>query len=300
MTTPLVSVIIPTYNRSWGLRRALRSVLDQSFLDFEVLVADDCSVDDSAEVARAAGDPRVRYHCQERNVGVARNWGTGLSLSGGKFVCFLMDDDWYEKNFLARRVEALGDNARLICVFGGYRRVDLAGKPLGLHQPSLPVDRELSGAQFLEATVSRSLFIGATMYRADVVKALWGQIEEEGLIVDYALNARLALLPGARARFLPEVDFAVSDHADQMSNARSEDVFRDVSAFLERLLAATPEPAFRRVIRSELASWNLLRAVRARKAGDSKASLHHLLGVLKRCPLSFSAWKQLLRVTTGL
>jgi glycosyltransferase involved in cell wall biosynthesis len=299
MSGLLVSIVIPTYNRSWGLRRALRSVLAQSFDDLEVIVADDCSIDDTPGVIAELRDPRVRYHRQERNVGVSRNWGAGLALSRGTFVCFLMDDDWYEPGFLARRAEALRAAAAITCVFGGFRRVNPDGTEQQPHCPGLPGDRALSEDEFFRAALSRSIFIGSAMYRADIVKSLWPEIEAAGLIVDYALNTRLALLPGARARFLPGIDFAMSCHPEQLSNARRAEVCRAVAAFLEGLLAAPDNPERHRLIRRELASWHLLQGVRARQRGERAAALAHLAASLRRGPTRVAAWKQVVRAITG-
>ena len=72
-TEPAVSVVLPTYNRAPLLGRALRSVLGQSYGDFEVLVIDDGSTDETAGVVATFGDPRVRY------VQLARNTGAGAA-----------------------------------------------------------------------------------------------------------------------------------------------------------------------------------------------------------------------------
>jgi glycosyltransferase involved in cell wall biosynthesis len=73
-----ISVVIPTYNRSWGLIRSIESVLSQSFQDFELIIVDDCSPDDTQEVIQSIKDSRIHYFRQPQNVGVAKNWGTGL------------------------------------------------------------------------------------------------------------------------------------------------------------------------------------------------------------------------------
>src|SRR4051794_22089991 len=70
---PCVSVVIPTYNRSWGLTRALQSVLAQTFQDYEIVVVDDASTDATAAVAATFSDPQIRYYRQPHNVGVASN-----------------------------------------------------------------------------------------------------------------------------------------------------------------------------------------------------------------------------------
>jgi glycosyltransferase involved in cell wall biosynthesis len=88
---PLVSVIIPTYNRGWILKEALDSVLAQDFCDFELIVVDDGSTDDTAEILAGCGPP-VRVLTQpNRGVSAARN--RGLAAARGQLVAFLDSDD---------------------------------------------------------------------------------------------------------------------------------------------------------------------------------------------------------------
>jgi glycosyltransferase involved in cell wall biosynthesis len=91
--SPAVSVIIPAYNYARFLPRAIKSVITQTLRDFEVIVVDDGSTDDTAAVARGyLSDPRVRYIYQEnRGLSAARN--TGISLAKGKYIAFLDADD---------------------------------------------------------------------------------------------------------------------------------------------------------------------------------------------------------------
>jgi glycosyltransferase involved in cell wall biosynthesis len=91
----LVSVVIPAYNRANVLPRAINSVLAQTYKDFEIIVVDDCSKDNTGEVMKQFSDPRIRYIKHERNKGgnAARN--TGIKASEGEFVAFLdSDDEW--------------------------------------------------------------------------------------------------------------------------------------------------------------------------------------------------------------
>jgi glycosyltransferase involved in cell wall biosynthesis len=91
---PTVSIIIPAYNQSEYLAEAIRSALDQSWTDVEVVVVDDGSTDDTADVCRTFTDPRVRYIWQaNRGLSGARN--TGIRESRGSFLSFLDSDDLF-------------------------------------------------------------------------------------------------------------------------------------------------------------------------------------------------------------
>ena len=90
---PDVSVIIPTYDRSEFLRTAIASVLAQTLQDFEIIVVDDASADDTQEVVGNLDDGRIRYIRHEINKGVAATRNTGVLNSKGKYIAFLDDDD---------------------------------------------------------------------------------------------------------------------------------------------------------------------------------------------------------------
>jgi len=98
---PTVSVIIPTYNRAHLLDRAIRSVLDQTYQDFELIVVDDGSSDPTAEVIATFADPRIYYLRHEKNRGAAAARNTGIEASQGDYVAFLDSDcEWLPKKLL--------------------------------------------------------------------------------------------------------------------------------------------------------------------------------------------------------
>ena len=110
MTSPAFTVGIPTYNRSRLLVDAVESALGQDFCDFEVLIVDDASTDDTVQVAEALcrRDPRVRFERNPVNLGQAGNWRRICELASGRWVKFLMDDDLLVQGCL----RAMADAAR--------------------------------------------------------------------------------------------------------------------------------------------------------------------------------------------
>jgi glycosyltransferase involved in cell wall biosynthesis len=107
-----VSVVVPTHNRSGLLALTLRSVLWQRDVDLEVVVVDDGSTDDTAEVVAALGDPRLRrvHHPTPKGVSAARN--RGIAEAGGQWVAFVDDDDLWAPDKLARQLQAARDTGR--------------------------------------------------------------------------------------------------------------------------------------------------------------------------------------------
>lgn len=95
------SVIIPLYNKAPYVAKAIQSVITQSFTDYELLVMDDGSVDESCDVARKAmeGCPHAQLY-QQKNAGVSAARNNAVAFSKGEYLCFLDADDWWEPTFL--------------------------------------------------------------------------------------------------------------------------------------------------------------------------------------------------------
>lgn len=107
MSSELISVVIPTYNRARTLRRAIESVLDQSHSNVELIVVDDASTDDSDAVLATIRDPRLRVIRHERNKGVAGALNTGLRLARGDYIAIQDSDDEWLHDKLVRQMDAL-------------------------------------------------------------------------------------------------------------------------------------------------------------------------------------------------
>ena len=136
MTTgaaPAVTVIVTTYNRPELLRLAVESIQEQTFPDFEVIIVDDCSTDETGDVAvgLAAGDDRIRLVRTEANSGcnVARN--LGVTEARGRYVAFLDDDDLALPNRLELSHSILDENESADFVHCGYGFIDIDGRRLG-------------------------------------------------------------------------------------------------------------------------------------------------------------------------
>ena len=106
MYGPLVSIIMPVYNAEKYLEDSIKSCLNQSFTDFELICIDDCSKDNSLNVLRklAALDSRVIVLQMHENKGSSASRNYGLSQSKGRYICFLDADDMYKMNFLEKQL----------------------------------------------------------------------------------------------------------------------------------------------------------------------------------------------------
>jgi glycosyltransferase involved in cell wall biosynthesis len=93
----MTSIIIPTYNRAQSLNRAIQSVLNQTYKNFELIIVDDGSKDNTEEVVKNFHDNRIKYFRHDVNLGGSSARNTGIKRSTGKYVAFLdSDDEWLE------------------------------------------------------------------------------------------------------------------------------------------------------------------------------------------------------------
>lgn len=123
---PLISVIIPTYNQAKYLEAAIRSVLGQTFQDFEILVVDDGSTDCTSQVVHGVSDFRIQYIRQE-NQGLSAARNTGIAASTGRYLAFLDSDDIFLPTKLEHQLRFLESHPGCDLVAGGFIYIDERG-----------------------------------------------------------------------------------------------------------------------------------------------------------------------------
>ena len=121
---PLVSIILCTYNRAHLVTRAIASVLTQSYRNWELIIIDDGSADDTWQVVMPVvkSDPRITYF-YHTNTGLARSRNIGITLASGEYTTFLDSDDEYRENHLSVRIEAMEKQPLRALLYGGIEYV---------------------------------------------------------------------------------------------------------------------------------------------------------------------------------
>jgi hypothetical protein len=123
----LISVCMRNYNYGHVLARAIQSVLNQTCADFELVIVDDCSTDNSAEVAGAFTDKRLKFHQNAQRIGSVANLNRCLDLARGDYICILDSDDVLLPRSLETRARVLDNHADVGFVFSGLEVVDGEG-----------------------------------------------------------------------------------------------------------------------------------------------------------------------------
>jgi len=138
LTSPAVTVIIPTYNRRDILPRAVFSVVAQTFRDWELIIVDDASTDDTERVVDGFRDVRIRYIRHEKNRGQSAAQNTGIAGAGGSLVSFLdSDDEWFPGKLASDVALFRFAGERIGLVYTGKMLVDGQGRIVKVRIPKV-------------------------------------------------------------------------------------------------------------------------------------------------------------------
>jgi glycosyltransferase involved in cell wall biosynthesis len=214
--TPKVSVIVPNYNHARFLRQRLDSILHQTFQDFELILLDDCSIDDSRIIlSEYERDPRVRMQFNEENSGSTfKQWNKGVRLARGKYVWIAESDDYADGRFLERLVSRLDSDPEVVFAYCRSWRISREGKVEGfldaylndLNSQKWTADFWADGRE--ECTkylFQRNTITGASsvLFRRDVYQLIGGADERLVFCGDWKTWASMALT-GGKIAFLGE------------------------------------------------------------------------------------------------
>jgi glycosyltransferase involved in cell wall biosynthesis len=121
---PTVSVVIPTYNRAHLIGRVIDGVLDQTYEDFEIIVVDDGSSDNTEEVVRSLKDKRIRYIRHEKNKGAPAARNTGIRTANGEYIAFQDSDDEWVPEKLEKQMKFFENAPQEVgVVYTGFLRI---------------------------------------------------------------------------------------------------------------------------------------------------------------------------------
>ena len=197
--SPTVSVIIPTYNRARLVGRAIQSVLNQTYQNFELIVIDDGSTDNTEEVVKGFRDERLHYiRLSEGSGGSAVPRNTGLKTARGEYIAILDDDDsWLDEAKVKEQVEFLNAHPDYMLVGTNLVVVDGNGTELG-RSFLLEKDDEIRG-RLLEQNCFRH---SSVMYRKAAAMVFSGYSQVKGLhYAHYSNDYELWLKLGTVGKF---------------------------------------------------------------------------------------------------
>lgn len=214
---PRVSVVIITYNYARFLPEAVRSVQAQTMADWELIVVDDCSTDETPDIARqfAAQDSRVRYIRNRKNLGEAGSRNVGNRAATGDYIAALDADDWWDPTKLEKQLDALARRPGSVISFAGMTRVE------NEKQDPHPIDAAWMENLDIVMRTWNFWWHSTALLQREAFFAVGGYDETLPYAVDWDLWLNFLHHYGAGAfAFVPEPLLFYRIHGNNMTNKR--------------------------------------------------------------------------------
>lgn len=220
---PKISVCIPTYNRAQYLQYAVNSVLQQTYTNFELIICDDGSTDNTAEIVAQWNDPRLRYLRHPYNIGRSRNMRSGFDAAVGDYFIKFDDDDGLTPQFLAKTVAVLDAYREVDFVCSDHwiinalgERDEVATKANSAKWGKNRLQKGLISNLLGETFLKQSLQVGSTLFRRYCLSEVDYMRPQADGCEDFDLLVRLAIA-GYQGYFLPELLMEYRFHGAQTS-----------------------------------------------------------------------------------
>lgn len=215
MNEPMVTVLMAVYNGEKFLKEAMESILNQTFIDFEFLIINDGSTDNSVKIIESFDDPRIRLIHNEKNLKLIASLNKGISLARGKYIARMDSDDISMPNRLEKEVNFLENSLEYGLVGTYYTVIDGKGKEQ--RNVSYPSSNDLIK---LFLSLNCPLVHGSIMGRCELFQQnLYGS-KEYYAVEDYELWTRMAKV--TKIHNIPEYLFKYRIYGESFSDSKTQ------------------------------------------------------------------------------
>ena len=199
---PRLSIGLPVYNGERYLRQALDAILTQSFSDFELIISDNASTDQTAEICQeyALKDARIRYVRQSENLGAADNFNYVFTQARGEYFKWAAHDDLLEPDFLEACIAVLDSDPFVILAYSKVCKIDIRGDKTGAYDYNLRVNDERAHIRFSDLILINHFCVAvfgvartAVMAKTPLIGKFVGS--DRTLLAELGLRGRLVEVP---------------------------------------------------------------------------------------------------------
>jgi hypothetical protein len=275
---PVVSVCIPTFNYGRFLPDVIRSVLAQTFKDFELVVVDNASTDKTAELMEGfvRSDPRIRFHRNSENVGMAKNFNRALGYAAADYVKILCADDLLAPSALERSLALIQSNPEVSLVTTGRLLVDFQLRPVS-YISFCSNQESVDGTKVIDRCLFGTNYVGepsAVMFRRRQAAA--GFDENYPHLLDMAMWFHL--LEQGRLACIPEPLTYIRQHESQITkdNSRTGQLVVDK----KRIFSAYADKPYVRKTALRVFLWRLRTAYNFWKGVAGNRSIQRVSGLV--------------------
>lgn len=233
MTAPLVTVLMTVYNGGKYLKSSVQSVLNQTFRDFEFLIVNDCSTDDSVKIIESFNDKSVIIHHNEKNIGQTKSLNVGLKLARGKYVARMDADDmafplWLEKSvdYIEKHPAYAAVGSAAMVIDGNGKKKEIRRSPISLYEIIFRI--------FYAPPINHV----SVLLNKELILQNGGYNEDFKITQDYELWSSL-IRNGYKLMNIPDILVAYRVHSSSIGfmeankkgiEEKSETIFRNVNA----------------------------------------------------------------------
>jgi glycosyltransferase involved in cell wall biosynthesis len=301
--TPKVSVCVPAFNRAKYIGDTIRSVLAQTLQDFEIIVYDDASTDETAEVVAQLKDDRLSYYRQPQNVGIAKNRTSCIRAARGKYIAWLDADDLYYPQAIETQSRLLDNHPNVALVHSAYDVIDHAGQKLPDWPPPFSEDTVENAPDALAELVQSNYICAPTVMvrrvlqleAGDYSKSLRDSSEDWEMWMRLAARGDIAYIAQRLAKY--RVHESSASAATSPTGDRLKEDIRAVREFFSRRdLAISDKQSLTRRANAALAAKALLHSGDVFTRGGRFDALADVALALRLWPQLFGATACLLMV----
>jgi glycosyltransferase involved in cell wall biosynthesis len=283
---PLVSVVVPTFDQLRFLREAVKSVVSQSYANWELLIVDGGSTDGTSAWVASLPDPRIRLLSLPSSDSAAHARNVGIREAKGDYLAFLNSDDCFERDKIEAQLGALRQGPERSWSYTAVTNIDAEGQLLFATKPTRW--RAVSGWVLEEILrYERLVHASTVMVRRDLIERVGLLDESLHASHEYDLFVRFAAAGEVQA-----IERPLTRKRIITLEGRHDRVDKHESQILicERFAARSPIPEVRRLCEEEARRHRLSAAATRGSEGDTRLAMAHLLPALRARPLSPKAW----------
>ena len=243
MSSPLVSVCIPTYRGAAFLAATIDSVLAQSYRNFELWILDDNSPDDTQAIVSRYSDPRIKYIRNTENLGPEGNWNRCLQLAQGEYFKLLPHDDLLAENCLEEQVTVLEADAdkRIALVFGSRKIIDPHGRVIMTRGLPWAKACQIEGLSLIKACIHAGTNLigepGNGLFRRSLIENIGIYDATYPYLVDLDYWFRILMHGDAYYTATPSSSFRVCPGSWSVAIGNKQ--YRDFKGFIDKFRADT-------------------------------------------------------------
>jgi len=282
-----VSICIPTFNGAKFIGSAIKSVLEQTYQDFDLIVCDDASTDRTLEIVSKILDKRLSIHRNPKRLGLVGNWNRCLQLARGEYFVLMHQDDLMHQDNLTAKVAFLEAHPSVGFVHSNIRCIDESGNDIGGHWlPQAETNCVEPGMKCFERLISIGNFIccPSVMARRNCFERFGSFDSRLPFTVDLEMWLRLSSHCDVGYLAMPLIQYRLHNKQETQKFSAGRDVIevgRAIRIALNEHLASSASVSLRRQARLSLVRWAFRQARWQARIGHIRHGLGYLWAAMR-------------------